>query len=140
MFDLLGRLFNQLLIAGCCLSLVLVLVSLAGVLRLVPALLPFVRLCLRAFLVLSYRAYALILRRLAPNITRWLGVDVLTPVPRLVATLLLSLGFGLAFFTLTQAPVTIWNTGLLVFHGLAVGWIWDGIEGSDDLLLGVKIR
>ena len=140
MFALLGRLFNQLLVAGCCLSVVLVLIGIAGVLRLLPAMLPLIRLGLRALLILSYRLYALVLHRLAPDFERGLGVDVLTGFARVAATLLLSLFIGLAFFALTQAPVTIWNTGLFLLHGLVVGWVWDGIEEPDDLLLGVKIR
>jgi len=139
-FDLLGRLFNQLLIAGCCLSLILVLVSLAGLIRLLPALLPFARLGLRVFLVLSYRAYALILSRLAPDAKRGLGIDILSGFPRVVATGLLSLVVGLVFLALTRSPVTIWNAGLFLLHGLVVGWVWNGIEEPDDLLLGVKLR
>ena len=140
MFELLTRLFNQALIAACCLSLVLVFVSLAGVLRLLPALLPYVRVALRLLLVLSIRFYTFALGRLAPLVEQYLGVNILAGLPRVVASTILSLSIGLTFCVLTQSPVTIWNLGLFLIHGLVVGFVWDGIEEPDELLLGVRTQ
>lgn len=140
MFDLLIRIFNQTLIAACCLSIVLVLISLAGLLRLLPLALPYIRAALRVFLILSVRLYGVMLRHLAPDIRQRLGVDVFSQYPRIAASILLSLSFGLVLIALTQAPVTIWNAGLFVLHGVVVGFVWDGLEEPDDLLLGVNSR
>lgn len=140
MLDLLGHLFNQMLLAACCLSLVLVFLSIAGLLRLLPALMPYFRLLLRVFLILSVRLYRVILTNVAPVVAGYLNVDVLSLYPRIIASALLSLVFGLVLIALTQAPVTIWNAGVFILHGVVVGFVWDGFQDPDDLLLGVNAR
>jgi hypothetical protein len=128
------------LMSVCCVSLSLVLLSFAGLLRLLPRFLAFIHLVLRCFLILSYRLYHLLLARTAPAIQQRLGFDVLVGHWRLVACLTLSLCLGLLFLVLTGLPVTGWGVGLSLLHGLAVGLAWDEIQAPGGLQLGVKIQ
>ena len=140
MLNLLTGLFNQVLLAGCCLSLVLVFVSLAGALRLLPVALRYLRLALHVGLILTVKGYRLLFKQVAPIAEQFLGVDLFSPYPRVIASVLVSIGVGMVFIAVTQAPVTLWNLGFCVLHGLAVGVMWENLEDPDDLLLGVKTR
>ena len=140
MVNLLVGLSNQLLLGACCFSIILVFLSLAALLRLLPVLLNAIRLGLRAILILSYRLYALVLTRVAPRVEEQLGIDILTGIPRLVATVLLSLVLGLSFVALSHLPLTGWIWVLLVFHGLAVGLAWDEIAQPGGLQLGGRVQ
>ena len=140
MVNLLVGLSNQFLLAACCVSIILVFLSLAALLRLLPVLLNAIRLGLRAILILSYRLYALVLTRVAPEVEERLGFDILTGIPRLVATVLLSLVSGLLFVTITHLPLTAWIWVLLVLHGLAVGLAWDEIAQPGGLQLGGRVQ
>lgn len=128
------------LVGTCLASMILVFLSIAALLRLLPQFLKLIRLGLRGFLILSFRFYHLLLTRIAPVIQQCLNINVLTVHLRVVASLLLSLILGLVFLFLTSLPVTGWSVGLSVLHGLSVGLAWDEIEKPGGLQLGVKIQ
>ena len=138
MFDLLFRTFNQLLIFACCFSVILLFLSLAGLLRLLPALIPYVRRALRWLFVLSFRLYRHVLAWLAPYVEAYLGFSVVAGFPRVVAAVLLSVILGVTFLLLAHWSITAWSVGLCVLHGLVVGVAWDELEESEGLRLGVK--
>lgn len=122
----------------CLFSLAQVLIALALLLRFLPALVKFARLCLRGFLILSFRLYRLLLKPIAPVVQRYVGVDILSGMARVVATLLLSLVLGFVLLLVMQWPVAIWNIGLFALHGLLVGLAWDEMEHPSDLRMGVN--
>jgi len=128
MIGLLVRLSNQILVGACCSSLIAVFFSAAALLRLLPALLAAIRLGLRGICILSFRFYSLVLTWLAPFVQQRTGVDVLTGLPRIGATLVLSLALGLLFLAITRLPIAVWSVGLLILHGLVVGLAWDELE------------
>jgi len=140
MINLLMQLSNQILVGACCLSIIATFLSLAALLRLLPALFAVIRLALREILILSFRLYSLVLTRLAPFIQQRIGIDVLTGIPRIAATLVLSLVLGLLLLALTRIHITGWSVGLSILHGLAVGLVWNEIEEPGGLRLGVKAK
>jgi hypothetical protein len=128
------------MVGTCLVSVSMVFLSIAGLLRLLPRFLHLIRLGSRSFLILSFRFYHLLLTRMAPVIQQHLNIHILVGHARVVATLLLSLSLGLLFLALTNLPVTRWSVGLSLLHGLAVGLAWDEIEKPGGLQLGVKIQ
>src|SRR5688572_6678241 len=104
------------LVGACIFGLVQFFLSLAALFRLLPLLLRAFRLGLRALLILSFRLYYLILGRLAPMVGRQLGIDILAGIPRVVASVLLSLLFGCLLLLVVGATVTGWGIGLLFLH------------------------
>jgi hypothetical protein len=140
MVDLLIRLSNQLFLGVCCLSIILVPLSIVALLRLLPTFLRAVRFGVRGILILSFRLYSLVLTRLAPLVQQQTGIDVLNGMARIAATVALSFALGMLFFGLTRAVITGWGVGLLVLHGLSVGLAWDDIAEPDGLRLGVKSK
>jgi hypothetical protein len=140
MIALLIRLSNQILIGACCLSIIALVLAVVALLRLLPALLAAIRLGLRGICILSFRLYSLVLTWLAPFVQQRIGVDVLTGLPRIGATLILSLALGLLFLAITRLPIAVWSMGLLILHGLVVGLAWDELEDPGGLRLGVKVQ
>lgn len=140
MLGIVPRLFGNLIVTTCFLSLTFFFLSLAISIRLLPKLLPFLRTLLRWFLILSYRFYILILTRLAPILHSYLDIDLLNGMPRVAATLLLSLALGLLLHLLTDLPVSGWIIALLAIHGLVVGLAWDELENPEGFRLGVNIQ
>jgi hypothetical protein len=124
----------------CLFSLAQLVIAVAALLRLLPALFKFLRVCLRGFLVLSFRLYYLVLNRCAPFFQEQLGLDLLTGTGRIGATLTLSIGLGLALLLLLQWRVSVLSVGLFVAHGLLVGLAWDEIQYPGDLHLGVRLE
>jgi hypothetical protein len=127
------------LVGACIFGLVQFFLSLAALFRLLPLLLRAFRLGLRGLLILSFRLYYLILSQLAPPIERQLGIDVLAGIPRVAATILLSLLLGCLLLLVVGANVTGWAIALFLVHGLFVGLTWDDIEAPGGIQLGVRI-
>jgi hypothetical protein len=124
----------------CLFSVAQLFLALAVLVRLIPAFARFMRLCLRAFFILSYRLYALVLWPIATPLKKYLGLNILAGLWRVLATVGLSLGVGLALVVITHGPLTGWIVALFVLHGLIVGLVWDEIEHPSDLQLGAKIQ
>jgi hypothetical protein len=131
---------GNLLTAGCLFSLNIVVLVLAGLLRLLPSLLKFIRHAIRLFLILSIRFYNLILGRAAPILDRYLGIDILKGFARIIATTLLSLVMGWLFLRLVHLPINGLTLGICILHGLIVGLAWDGISSTENLNLGDPIE
>ncbi len=140
MSRLLLRLFDRVLVGTCLVSLSLVFLSLAALLRLLPRLLHLIGRCLRGLLILSFRLYRLLLTRIAPPLQRRLRVDILDGPARLIASVVLSLALGALVLVLSRFRVTAWSIVLWLLHGLFVGLAWDEIEEPGGLRLGAKIQ
>lgn len=137
MLGIILQIFEHAAIGVCLSSLSLVFFSLAVLLRMFPSFLKFVRSCLRAALILSYRFYDLIFKRLDPLVANF-GIEVTSGFPRIIASVVLSSAFGLSILAFTGLPVSGWVLIICVLHGLTIGLAWDEVEEPDGLKLGEK--
>ncbi len=133
-------LFQRALLGLCIFSLIQFFLSLAIVFRLLPHSLRAFRFALRGLTILSFRLYRLVLRRLAPFMNQWLGVDIVVGVPRVLACIALSVILGTTFVLVVGRGITGWMVTLFLVHGLLVGLTWDEIEAPGGIQLGVRIE
>lgn len=126
----------NLLTASCLFSLNMIILVLAGLLRMLPSFLKFLRQMTGVALNLSIRFYNLLLTRFAPIMGQHLGIDILKGLGRIGATTTLSLILGLIITLLFQLPLSLVTLGLAIGHGLMVGLAWDGIISVKELNLG----
>lgn len=121
-------------------SLNLLIVTLTGVLRLLPTFMRSARFLVGRLIFLSSLFYRMILNPLSPIIQRYLGVDIQSGLLRVALTSLLSLIFGLLIFLIFSVPITIISIGLFILHGLIVGLVWrEGEQSADQFHLGQDI-
>lgn len=133
-------LFQRAVLGLCIFSLIQFFLSLAIVFRLLPHSLRAFRFALRGLVILSFRLYWLVLRRLAPVINQLLGVDIVAGVPRILACIALSVILGTTFVLIVGRGITGWTVALFLVHGLLVGLTWDEIEAPGGIQLGVPIE
>lgn len=136
---MLAGLLNQFVTFSCCMSLNLLITSLAVLIRQSPAILDQVRRSLRFLFILSYRIYAAVLSRLAPLIYRLTHINLLTRWPRLLASLSLSLLLGTGFYLLLGLAIGLGSIGLCAVHGLLVGGLWDELTEPGSIRLGERL-
>jgi hypothetical protein len=127
---------GNLLTAGCLFSLNMIILVLAGLLRMLPSFLKFIRNMIRAILNLSIRFYKLILTRAAPTLGQYFGINILKGFARIISSILISLVIGLIILTLLHLPINALTVGICILHGLIVGLVWDGISSLGNLNLG----
>jgi len=127
---------GNLLTAGCLFSLNMVILVLAGLLRMLPSFMKFARQVIRLIMILSTRFYNLILARAAPMLDHNFGINILKGFARIIATVLLSLGIGLLILCLFHLPINGLTLGICFLHGFIVGLVWDGISSIENLNLG----
>lgn len=132
-------LLSQLIVTTTIFAVNMLLLSFAGLLRLLPAMLPMLGRLLWAGLILSCRLYSLLLTRAAPLIERRLRINVLEGLARLGATLLLSLFFGVGFLLLAEWPIMIWTVAPILLHGLLVALVWDEFPAEEGLRWGMRL-
>lgn len=128
-----------LIIGVCAFSLLQGAIGLAAVLRLLPALLSLARYLTRLFFVGSFRLYRLLLTLAGRWLKRFAGIDILTGIPRLIATLLLSISLWLATVLLLRVSLSVWIFVPAVLHGLIVGLLWDDLAQPSELQMGIKL-
>ena len=131
---------GQLFAAVTVFTLNTLVISVAGLLRLLPVLLPVLARLAWGAVLLSFRLYHLLLRRAAPVIKNRWGINILDSLWRVVATTLLSLVLGLTIFLFVSFPVNPWTILLLLGHGLFVGLTWNEISQGEELTTGVRIQ
>jgi hypothetical protein len=129
----------QLLVVGCCLVVNVLMVGLALGMRYLPELLSFTRRTLRWWLVISFRFYRFLLTGLTRLSGPWLPVNWLATAPRMAASAILSLSFGLGLLTLAGLRVSVWLVLLFVTHGLLVGGLWDELTEPGGIRLGERV-
>lgn len=133
-----STLIAQLVIGTAVFALNVLLVSIAGFMRALPALGPFLyRLVLGLFL-LSHRLYALLLGLVAPSVRRYSKINLLHRGWRLAATLLLSISFGMALTLFIPLPLAGWSLLVFILHGLIVGLTWDDIPADEGIRMGER--
>ncbi len=135
----LGGLLAQLMIATTVFASNMLLVSIAGLLRLLPTVVPVLARFGWALVLLSCRLYYQVLIRVAPVVQERAGIDVLDGLWRLAVTVAMSIGIGLVLLFLAQWPVTVWTVLPFAIHGLFVDFIWDEIPEADGLEMGVRL-
>lgn len=138
MGNVLVSVFGTLIFGTAVFALNLFLVGIAGVLRLIPMLVPLVGRALWGLLVFSCRLYYLLLMRLAPVIQRYTKVKILAGLWRLGTTVGMSLILGLGLLFVLHLPVNPWTVIPLILHGLFVDFVWDEIPGLSELQMGVR--
>lgn len=135
----LGGLLAQLIVTTTIFTMNMLLMSVAGLLRMLPTLLPWLGRVIWAGLILSCRLYSLLLAHLAPFIRQQTRINILDGLARFAATLSLSLLAGIAFLFLAQWPITLWTVVPIILHGLFVAFIWDEIPAEGGLRLGTRL-
>jgi hypothetical protein len=113
-------------------SLNLLIVTLSGVLRLLPSFMKSTRSLLGKFISLSGQLYTLILNQISPIFRRRWGIDIENGLLRIASTNLLSLVLGLLIFSIFGFPITVISIGLCLLHGLIVGLLWRESERPAD--------
>ncbi len=134
-----SRLFGQFALAGCCLSLNMLLVSFAILIRRLPALLDLARRALRGWLVLSYRLYSAVLSALAPLCWQLAGLNLVAWWPRTLLSLGVSLLSGVGLHLLLGLPPRLWTLIPFALHGLVVGALWDELTEPGGIRLGERL-
>jgi hypothetical protein len=130
---------TQFLVGGCCLSVNLLMVGLTLGVRHLPGALGFARRALRWWLIISFRVYRFLLFQLTRVSQDWLPVNWLAPLPRMMASVTLSLLWGLSLLALTGLRVSVWFVLLFVTHGLLVGGLWDELVEPGGIRLGERV-
>lgn len=130
--------FGTLILGTLVFAMNLFFVGVAGIVRLVPMLMPLVGHALWGLLVFSCRLYYLLLTRLAPSIEQHTKVKLLSDLWRLGATVGLSLALGLGLLVVLHLPLNAWTIIPLVLHGLFVDFSWNEIPGLSELQMGVR--
>ena len=139
MLTLLARLFGN-LIFGLCLSFFgIFFMTLLLTVKNLPRLLTSLRDLLRSLLRFSFACYAALLGWVRGPIHQVTGIDLLRPVPRAIATTLLSVSIGWAGLSLLSLPLAGWLGVTFALHGLFVGLAWDQITTPDDFQMGDKL-
>lgn len=134
-----GGFFGQLIFSMTVFALNMLFLSLAGVMRLLPVLLPILARAAWGLVLLTCRLYYLLVTRAAPWVKKHSGINILGGLPRLATTILLSLTLGGLFLFIAQLPLTLWTAGPLILHGLFVDFIWDDIPQTGSLQMGVRL-
>lgn len=136
---MIGRLLSSIAL-GLCISvcgggLIFLVATLANLPRILTGLAMLWRFMLRT----SYLVYAWLFSQVQPLLLRSIGFDLLTKVPRALASVLLSLGLGWGLMAMLGWQFSIWS--LLGFggHGLLVGLAWHKIIRPDEFQLGEKL-
>ena len=133
-------LLQQLMFGVCFLSVSLFFLSASLLLRNIPALYDFFMRLLRNLLQLSYRFYRALLLRLHPYSLHYLNLNILDGSARLIASVMLSLIFGLAILLLLRWSPTMWNVGIFILHGIFIGLAWEDFFEPQGLRMGERME
>lgn len=131
---------QALLVLACLVIWVQLFIVLAFALRLVPTLLRWASDAVRVFLMVSYRAYQILLLPVARWVQGALGINLLVGLWRVVTVTALSFVIGLVIIAVTPLVISIPAVVVCVVHGLLVGLIWDEAEHLGHLHLGARLQ
>jgi hypothetical protein len=122
-------------------SLNLLIVTLSGVLRLLPSFMKSTRFLLGKFILLSCQFYRMILDQVSPILEKQWDIDIQSGLLRLASTNIISLGLGLLIFSIFGFPISIISVGLCLLHGLIVGLVWrEGEHPEDQFHMGQDVQ
>lgn len=95
---------------------------------------------LQRFLRGSYAVYATVLGWLRPHAFQFIGLDLLTPIPRILFSLAASMGFVYTTFGLLGLSVPTWLLAMSFVHGLYIGWAWGEILRPEAFHFGMRVE
>lgn len=95
---------------------------------------------LRRFLRASYYLYANLFRWACPHIEQIMDINLLSPIPRTLASGSLSFGIGWGVLFLLDWPMGTWLAILFLVHGLFVGWSWERIVIPQAFQMGARFE
>ena len=136
----LGSLFAGLIVGIVVFTFSTFVMGIAGVLQLLPRLVPLAAKAVWGVLMVSCRLYYLLLSRLAAPIQSRTRLDILTGLWRLLCTVGLSLAIGTGVLLLLGWTVSMWTGIVCVLHGLFVDFMWSEIPDSGQLYMGTRIQ
>ncbi len=134
------NIIGYVVVGTCLLSVSLIVVSLLGLFRNLPAVFNFVRRVLGWLMVLTLSLYQPILVYLQPLILRNVGIDLLQIPARIAASILLSFALLLFIYFTAGWQISTLGAGIAFLHGFSVGLIWEAIGASDGLHIGEKLE
>jgi len=134
------RVLGNFLLGGFLLGMNILMMGFFGLLRNLPVILNLGLRFLNWFVRLSYRLYSAILNFIRPFAYQNFNFDILNLVPRIAASIILSLILFLLLFSMTDWHISTIAIGLAALHGLFVGIAWDGIGKPSGLHLGENIQ
>jgi hypothetical protein len=127
---------GNIITAGFLFTLNMLVLTFAGIVRMLPAFFRAMRQVLRLVLLLSVRLYRLIFAHIAPFLWRFLHINITTGLAKVMADILLSLLFGLLLLVIIPLPITWITLGICGVHGLLVGLAGEETASRDNLNLG----
>ncbi|HZK60448.1 MAG TPA: hypothetical protein VFC41_00140 [Anaerovoracaceae bacterium] len=134
------RVLGNILLGGFLLGINILMLGFFGLLRNLPMILNLTLRFLNWFVRLTYRFYLTILTHTRSFIGQYLNLDIFEKIPRICASVVLSLCLFMLFYWIANISLSIFTIGLAVLHGLFVGYVWDGIIMPDGLHLGENIQ
>ena len=138
MFTFFSTIFSKVLVGVCLSAFSITFIILLLMVRNLPGSLRNGRGLLRRFIRMSYELYASLIGWVRVQAIQSIGVDLLRPFPRTLATTSLSFVIGRGtLFLLGISPKT-WHIIVIILHGLFVGLAWEKIANPDDFQLGGK--
>lgn len=140
MIALLSRIFGSIIIGVCLSGFVIVLMTLFLGTRNLPAIVRTLQRVLRSMLRGSYRLYNTALSPVRVWFFRGTGLDIFHPVPRVVSSVILSLGIGIGLLAVFSMELSTWILIALALHGFFIGLAWENILLSDDFQMGVNLE
>ena len=134
-----GNFVTIFLLGLCFLSINLLFISIAGLLRYFPQALAGAGRIATYALRLSVQVYEALLLRLGPLLWRTLHFEISQGWGRVVSVLILSLLLALGLFLVLGQRFgwTLMLFGLL--HGIGVNLIWDQVRFADSLRMGEEV-
>ena len=136
MFTFFSTIFSKVLVGVCLSAFSITFIILLLMVRNLPGSLRNGRGLLRRFIRVSYELYASLIGWVRVQAIQLIGVDLLRPFPRTLATTSLSFCIGRGtLFLLGVSPKT-WHVIVILLHGLFVGLAWEKIANPDDFQLG----
>jgi|GEM_PF-2369553 len=134
------RVFGSILLGFFLSATSILILGFFGLLRNLPMIVNLALRFLNWFVRTTYRFYMTILNYIRPFVGEYFSLDILNRFPRIVASVLMSLGMFFLFYWISEIHLTIFTIGLALLHGLFIGIVWDEIIQPDGLHLGENIR
>ena len=135
-----GNVFPIFLLGCCFISLNVLFIVAAGLLRYMPQLMVAAARLGFGVVRLSIHGYNAFFQRLAPSPYAKTSVDISRGRGRVVASIALSLLFSLAIFFLVGQRFSLILFGGGLVHGLMVSHLWDRVLFADYLRMGVEVK
>lgn len=110
------------------------------IIRNLPKILQALQRGLRGLLRVSFRLYNTIMSPLRVWLYQKSGVDIYAPLPRTLATIVLSLGIGTGIMAIFSLSIRPWILILLGLHGLFIGLVWENILRPEEFQMGVSLE